>query len=87
MTDDSTIFSIAELEAQKTECAWAAMTNDVKFVLKRKINEVGPLNAIKEVGRHFKDGCWSVTPYPGLASFGELGLKPATEIVKRLRAD
>jgi len=87
MTQDSTIYSIAELEAQKTECAWAAMTNDVKFVLKRKINEVGALNAIKEVGRHFKGGCWSVTPFPDLAMFGELGLKPATEIVRRLKED
>lgn len=81
----SSFVSIAYQEDMLAK-ALAALDDDIRFVRVRKNEELGPINAIKEIGAHFKDGKWSVTPFPGMTGFGELGLKGSTGAVNHLRA-
>lgn len=69
---------------QKAAQAWGAMTEDIKFALRRRLFEMNPILAIREIGRHYKDGVWSITPYPDVTEFGQLGLRECKLLHDRL---
>ncbi|WP_299375847.1 hypothetical protein [uncultured Tateyamaria sp.] len=60
--------------SDRARAAWSAMPDDVKFAMRKRLFQMNPINAIKEVGVHFRDGAWSITPFPDAHGFGELGL-------------
>ncbi|MEM6759700.1 MAG: hypothetical protein AAF601_09515 [Pseudomonadota bacterium] len=60
--------------AQAAQQAWTAMPSEVRIAMRRRLFQMAPIQAIKAVGPHYKDGAWSITPYPGATGFGELGL-------------
>ncbi|WP_299614789.1 hypothetical protein [uncultured Tateyamaria sp.] len=66
-----------DLARRVSECAqaaWSAMPDEVKFAMRKRLFQMNPINAIKEVGTHYRDGAWSITPYLGASGFGELSL-------------
>lgn len=70
-----------------TETYWDAMPSEVRLILRRKLLEMGSFPFMNEVGRHFQDGAWSITPFPGdTTAFARLGLREAKGITKKLEA-
>ncbi|WP_299201903.1 hypothetical protein [uncultured Tateyamaria sp.] len=69
---------------KRAEEAWATMSSDVVFALRKRLFQMNPINAVKEVGTHYRDGAWSITPFPGASGFGELGLSGCKYIHDKL---
>ena len=68
----------------RAEEAWAIMPHDVKFAMKKQLAKINAFSGIKEVARFYKDGQWSIRPFRDQSQWGDLGLKGATLIYKRL---
>jgi len=72
--------------APPVEVLWDTMPEEVRFVLRRKIDEIGPLPCMSQIGRHWRGGQWSITPFPGsYEGFGTIGMQEAAILVNRLR--
>ena len=68
----------------RADDAWNAMSDDVRFAVKRRLFQMNAIHAIKEVGAYFQNGAWSITPYPNAEGFGELGLMGCKFIYDKL---
>ncbi len=80
-----THFDLEACLKAKAEQAWNDMPSEVAIALRKQLFTLKPFDAIKEVGRYYKEGCWSIRPYPDVSGFGELGLVGASYMHKRLR--
>ena len=83
-TEPTRDMSLQEELQARAEQAWTVIPDDIRFAMRRRLFQMSPFQAIRAVGGHYRDEHWSITPFPDVSGFGELGLIGCTHIHAQL---